>query len=60
MRSGDEISAALIERYFFWVFDGKFWRGSPHRRYQQLFLLKFELIELLIGMFNLGDSRGTE
>jgi hypothetical protein len=42
------------------VFDGKFWRGSPHRRYQQLFLLKFELIELLLGTFNLGDSRGTE
>jgi hypothetical protein len=42
MRSGDEISAALIERYFFWVFDGKFRRGSPHRRHRQLLLLKFE------------------
>jgi hypothetical protein len=48
------------EEIIFEVFDGKFWRGSPHRRYQQLFLLKFELIELLVGTFNLRDSRGTE
>jgi len=48
------------EEKIFAVFDGKFWRGSPHRRYHQLFLLKCELIELLVGTFNLGDSRGTE
>ena len=60
MRRDDEISAALIERYFFWVFEGKFWRGSPHRRYRQLFLLKFEAVEFLLGTFDLGDSLGTE
>jgi len=48
------------EEIIFGVFGGKCWSGSPHRRYQQLFLLKFELIELLLGTFNLGDSRGTE
>jgi hypothetical protein len=49
MRSGDEISAALIERLFFWVFDGKFWRGSPHRRYRQLLSLKFEsFLEIVV------------
>jgi hypothetical protein len=40
--------------------DGKFWRGSPHRRYQQLFSLKFESIGFLFGAFNRGDSLGTE
>jgi hypothetical protein len=27
----------------------QFWRGSPHRRYRQLFLLKLESIEVLLG-----------
>src|SRR5216683_571885 len=38
----------LDREIIFWAFDGKFWRGSPHRRYRQLFLLKFESIEFLL------------
>ena len=36
------------QEIIFSVCDGKFWRGSPHSRYQQLFLLKFESIGFLL------------